>query len=157
MQNVTFYIFCVIIIFCNSACQNSIVEEGQTAPDFQINSLTNESYALRDFYGKPIYLNFWTVTCKPCLEDFYEFRALMNDLATNQKVHILNICMDADAARIVKYLKRYELAIPNIYTVNDIDELIHKYDIGAFPHHVVIDDSGKVIANNAQGMFANLK
>ena len=151
-----FYISLVYFFLMTFSCQKQVAEEGKPAPDFRFGLMEDVVVRLDEVKGRKRYLNFWTITCKPCLEDFYKHQALMRGLSDRTDMAIVNICMDADKAQIEEYLLRFELDIPNIVIAQNIDEVITKYDIGAFPHHVMIDSSGIVIKNNYQEMFDDL-
>ena len=40
-----------------------------TAPDFTLPDQTGQPWSLKEHRGKTVVLNFWTMTCKPCIEE----------------------------------------------------------------------------------------
>ncbi|HEY2735344.1 MAG TPA: TlpA disulfide reductase family protein, partial [Polyangiales bacterium] len=43
--------------------------DGLLAPDFTLQDKDGKPWRLRDHRGKLIVMNFWTVTCQPCVEE----------------------------------------------------------------------------------------
>lgn len=50
------------------------------APDFTFYDDDGNPYALSDFFGKPIVLNFWSSTCPPCTGEMPEFQEVYEEL-----------------------------------------------------------------------------
>jgi len=48
---------------------------GQVAPDFQVYSLEGKKVSLSDYKGQPVFVNFWSWWCPPCIR---EAELLMN-------------------------------------------------------------------------------
>lgn len=44
--------------------------EGRTAPDFRFVNMDGDTVKLSDFRGQKVLLQFWSVLCKPCLDQF---------------------------------------------------------------------------------------
>jgi len=147
------YLFCYGVLAIS--CQEKVAKEKHFAPNFEFINFAGQTFDLPHFKGKKIYLNFWTVTCKPCLDDFYTYQDILPKINNRTRV-LLHICMDASPTQIEAYLAKFNINIPDIYTIQDIDELILKYDIGAFPHHAVINEEGIVIRNQYRTMLGDL-
>jgi peroxiredoxin len=56
---------------CTPACalRPHYANTNRLAPDFELPTLDGSSKRLSDYRGKIIVLNFWTKTCRPCLEE----------------------------------------------------------------------------------------
>src|SRR5206468_80490 len=56
---------------CTALCSMSPTYAGRNrrAPDFELPDLAGTPVKLSSFRGKTVFLNFWTRTCKPCLEE----------------------------------------------------------------------------------------
>ena len=56
---------------CTPACalRPHYANDNRTAPDFELPTLDGSTKKLSDFRGKVVVLNFWTKSCRPCLEE----------------------------------------------------------------------------------------
>ena len=52
---------------------------GEEAPDFELTTLTGETFRLSDFRGKVVYLNQWATWCPPCVAEMPDIQRLAND------------------------------------------------------------------------------
>lgn len=156
-MNKKYFILLCISWLSFHACKQEKAVEGTPAPNFTVHTLQGKTHQLTDFQGKQIILNFWTITCKPCLEDFLVHQQLMNTLDKLPNQELIHICMDAEKDKIQRYLESHQLTLKNNFIANHVDELIGLYDIGAFPHHVVIDEMGIIQKNDYRELFNDLK
>ncbi len=49
--------------------ENTLVAEGDIAPNFQLETLEGETVELNDYRGQGVFLNFWGTYCPPCEEE----------------------------------------------------------------------------------------
>lgn len=56
---------------CTALCamRPAYAGKDRLAPDFELPDMKGQMVRLSSFRGKTVYLNFWTKTCKPCLEE----------------------------------------------------------------------------------------
>jgi peroxiredoxin len=56
---------------CTALCSLSPAYAGRNrkAPDFELPDIHGRPVKLSSFRGKTVYLNFWTKTCRPCLDE----------------------------------------------------------------------------------------
>lgn len=70
--------------------------EDRLAPDFTLRARDGSTWRLSDHRGKVLILNFWTVTCQPCIEEMPSLMALGTALRGRDDVELVSISTDRD-------------------------------------------------------------
>jgi peroxiredoxin len=81
---------------CQALCQLRPNYAGmeRKVPDFTLSDMSGTPVAFSSFLGKgPVVLNFWTRTCKPCLEEMPELAA-MTKILEKRGVKVVTISTD---------------------------------------------------------------
>lgn len=74
------------------------------APDFELRTRDGSTWRLRDHRGKVVVLNFWTVTCGPCVEEMpsvIELAQTMHERGDRVEVATVSVDRDWDTVRTV--------------------------------------------------------
>ncbi len=67
------------------------------APDFALQTRDGQTWRLSDHRGKVVVLNFWTVTCGPCVEEMPSVVELAQNMhARGDDVEVLTVSVDRD-------------------------------------------------------------
>jgi len=118
-----------------------LVKKRPPAPDFAIRGLDGKLYALKDFRGKVLLLNFWATWCPPCRREMPSIEALWRDVqGRNIAVAGVHVGPSAGAAR--QYAESNGLTFP-ILVDSDRDISAH-YGVRSMPTTVIIGPDGHV-------------
>lgn len=84
---------------CTSLCalRPQYAARNRLAPDFELPSINGGKVRLSSFRGKVVILNFWTKTCRPCLEEMPSIADLAKALKAHPGVKLLTVTTDEDA------------------------------------------------------------
>lgn len=84
---------------CTSLCsmRPAYAARNRLAPDFELPSINGNKVRLSDFRGKVVIMNFWTKTCRPCLEEMPSLADLAKALRKHPNVVLLTITTDESA------------------------------------------------------------
>lgn len=67
------------------------------APDFSLPQADGSTWRLRDHRGKVVVMNFWTVTCQPCVEEMPSLVSLARILdERGDDVELVSVSVDED-------------------------------------------------------------
>jgi peroxiredoxin len=75
------------------------------APDFTLNDQHGKPWRLADQRGKTVVMNFWTVTCKPCVEEMPSLEQLALIAADRDDVEVVAVTTDKNWAEIQSLFK----------------------------------------------------
>lgn len=76
------------------ALRPAYAAQNRIAPDFELPDMNGRPQKLSDYRGKIVVLNFWTKTCKPCLEEMPAFAELARMLQNRDDVVVLTVSTD---------------------------------------------------------------
>ena len=107
-------------------------------PSFELTDLNGNKIQDEDLTGKIVHINFWSITCKPCIEEFAE----LNDLKEKYKdqVYFLAIAPESEA-KVKKVLKRHTL---EYQTVASAADLFDEMEIDGYPKNLFISKHGTI-------------
>jgi peroxiredoxin len=127
------------------------LKPGNPAPAFSLKNDSGKMVSLKDFRGKVVYIDFWGVSCAPCIMEIQHYNPYLHAKYKDKNVVFINICVDSD-----EKIWKSSLASLKIEGVNLIAEgwtrnpVCQKYNVSAIPHYVTIGIDGKIV-NNASG------
>lgn len=122
--------------------------KGKKALEFDGKDLDEKNVKLSALKGKVVVLKFWFTQCKPCLMEMPELNKMIEEKYKNNKhVVFISICLDNKEA-IKKTLEKHPFRYRTLY---NMQEIANKYNVTAYPTHIVIDKSGIVIQASSIG------
>ena len=119
------------------------------APDFELPSINGNKVKLSSYRGKVVSLNFWTKTCRPCLEDMPSIADLAKALKAHPNIALVTITTDEDAKDARDTMKSVlGGGDPPFEVLIDADSKIvgDKYGTKLFPETWFIDGQGVIRA-----------
>jgi peroxiredoxin len=70
--------------------------DGLLAPDFKLQDKDGQPWSLRDHRGKVVVMNFWTITCQPCVEEMPSLITLADIAKRRSDVEVVTVTSDKD-------------------------------------------------------------
>ncbi len=116
---------------------------GQTAQNFTLKDLNNQSVALSQFRGKRVLVNFWYVNCPGCQE---EMSALEQFYAQSQSqgVVVLGVDIVDDASTTTQYLLQLGITYPVVLDTQQ--HTLDLYGVTSTPSSFLVDSQGIIRA-----------
>ncbi len=144
-------LFALVAVICLAMAGTAFAEEewvGKPAPDFTVQDVEGNSYALASLKGKVVWLNFWGLRCGPCVRELPALEGMFKKYDGNGLL-ILGVNADGvDAAFIKKsFSEREDLKAAGVTfpIVPDQDfVLIDGYGLMGAPLNVIIDKDGTI-------------
>ncbi|MFY0256178.1 TlpA family protein disulfide reductase [Chitinophaga sp. 30R24] len=123
------------------------LDSGMLAPSFALPDEAGKQVILEQFKGKWVYLDLWATWCTPCLKDI-PAKNHLESVSGDGLLQIISVCIDCKYADWKQMLSDKKIAGINLFAEKKVgDEIRLKYKMQAWPHHVLIDPSGKVYEN----------
>lgn len=120
----------------------------RVAPDFELPDLEGKPVKLSSFRGKTVFLNFWTKTCKPCLEEMPALGELGKVLQKRKDMVLVTISTDEsieDVRDTLKVVLNGEA--PFVVLLDEDSEVVRdKFGTRLFPETWIIDPKGVIRA-----------
>lgn len=118
------------------------------APQFELSNLEGKKVRLSDYRGDVVILNFWTKTCRPCLEELPSLGDLARVLERQKGVKLVTICTDETAADAKETLKSVMGGDVPFEVLMDPDSKVvsDKYGTTLYPETWFIDTKGVIRA-----------
>ena len=129
------------------ALAESAQDVGSQCTDFELTTLTGETFRLSDCRGKVVFINIWATWCPPCVSEMPEIDRLA--AAYPDELVVLGVSVDDRMSTVKEFIaeKGYSYAIAMddaSYTV--ANKLFPTY---AIPNSIFIDPNGIVTSIEA--------
>jgi peroxiredoxin len=116
--------------------------DGLLAPDFTLEDKDGKPWRLKDQRGKIVVMNFWTITCQPCVEEMPSLITLADIAKKRKDIELVAITTDKDWATVAAIFPPRS----NLKVLFDPSKKVVKAKYGSklFPETWVIDGDGVV-------------
>jgi thiol-disulfide isomerase/thioredoxin len=135
---------------CTAMCALGPAYAGndRKAPDFELPDLDGKPVRLSSYKGKVVFLNFWTKTCKPCLEEMPSLQELAKIARNRNDFAVLTVTIDENPAEARDTLSVILNEPPAFPVLVDAENKIvnGKYGTRLFPETWILDRDGIIRA-----------
>lgn len=113
------------------------------APPVSFALANGERVTMLSLRGRTVWLEFWSLTCAPCIEELPAMRKLVAELDP-ENVVVIAVAMPWDPpAQVVEFARREKITYP---VALDFDEKISSaFDVTAVPHRMLIGPDGTIV------------
>ena len=135
---------------CTALCSLAPAYAGRdrSAPDFELPDMNRRPVKLSSFRGKTVYLNFWTKTCNPCLQEMPNIAELAKISKNRSDFVVITVSTDEGPDDVRDTLKVVLNEDPPFPVLFDPESKIvnGKYGTRLFPETWIIDPKGIIRA-----------
>ncbi len=136
---------------CSALCgmKPDYAARNRLAPEFQLPNMKGGTTSLSSFRGKTVIMNFWTKTCRPCLEEMPSLADLGKKLAMEPNIALVTITTDESAADAQATLESIGVGKdpPFVVLIDPDGKIVQdRYGTKLFPETWFIDPNGVIRA-----------
>ncbi|PWK14431.1 thiol-disulfide oxidoreductase ResA [Tumebacillus permanentifrigoris] len=118
----------------------TVLEIGQAAPDFQLQTLDGKPVKLSDYKGKVVLLNFWASWCEPCRQEMPDIEKAYQAYK-DQGVVVLGSNLRENNVSVKGFVDNMGLTFP-IVMDKDGNLATQTYKVKPIPTSFFIDKAG---------------
>ena len=116
---------------------------GDKAPNFEVTTLTGETFRLSDYAGeKPVYLKFWATWCSYCKVEMPHLQSMHNQYGDDVEVLAVNVGINDSIANIERFFNSGGFNVPTM--IDQQGDLVSAFGVVGTPHHVLINKDGEI-------------
>jgi len=117
--------------------------QNRRAPDFTLRDREGRPWRLRDHRGQVVVMNFWTVTCVPCIEEMPSLEELGRIARHRPEIELVTVCTDANWRTASRAFPGRE---PGVRVLFDPDKSVvrGKYGTRLYPETWIVDADGVI-------------
>ncbi|MGM0581603.1 MAG: TlpA family protein disulfide reductase [Bacteroidota bacterium] len=113
--------------------------KGKEFPNYKFKTLQNDNLRISDLTGKPVFMDLWFTSCRPCIAKFPD----LNKIAKKYKDEVYFVAITFNNSKEVKkLLKKHSLDFVHLI---DAKPFLKKIGQQLYPKNVMLDESGKVV------------
>jgi thiol-disulfide isomerase/thioredoxin len=117
-------------------------QAGFLAPDFSLQTTTDETIRLADLRGKVVILNFWASWCPPCRAEMPAFQVVSDEYAGRVEVLAVNTTNQDTLSDALAFRDEIGLSLPILL---DVDGSVQRlYEITSLPTTFLIAADGRI-------------
>ena len=122
------------------------LKQGDTPPDFELQTLAGDTVKLSDYKGQKVILNFWASWCGPCKAEMPHMEKFYEDNKDTENVEIIAVNLTAAERKglkgIEEFIDSYGLTFP--IPLDKDGEIGEVYEVMTIPTSYIIGTDGKL-------------
>jgi thiol-disulfide isomerase/thioredoxin len=124
--------------------RNVLLKEWESAPDFTLTGLNNESFRLADYKGKWLLLDFWGTWCGPCRRDLPHLNQLAEEMKAGK--HPGNALLAISCQEPLETTREFVATNKYVFPAAHSDSKVEKlYKVRGYPTKVLVSPDGKML------------
>jgi peroxiredoxin len=114
------------------------------APDFELPDRQGRMHTLREFRGRPLVLNFWSVDCPPCVEEMPSLQRLSEIAQAHNTFAVVTVSVDASWEAVSRLFPEGDQTMVLFDPQRAV--VTERYGTRMFPETYLIDAEGNIRA-----------
>jgi peroxiredoxin len=117
------------------------LQQGNTAPEFKLETMDGDTVHLSDFKGEPVIVNFWATWCPPCRAEIPD----LQNIHDAEEAVVLAVNMtesEQNEETVAEFADELQMTFPIL--MDRKSDVMDTYQVQAYPTSYVIDNEGRI-------------
>jgi len=150
---------CTFVLF--TFLFSSYQVNAQIVPDFTVTTITGETFNLYDKLdeGKYVLLDFYFVTCGPCIEMVPAINTIFETYGCNNsdEIYFMSIDFGDTDAQVIQFKEDYSSLLPSASGLQGGgDEVVEAYNVLYAPYLILISPDKEIVDSNISGTIEDM-
>ena len=124
------------------------LQPGALSPDFTAYDINGKAYHLKDFAGKPLYIDLWATWCSPCRAEI-PFLEKIKEQYKDKDINFVSFDVYDDKAKWEQMVKQQDMSGWQLINTDKNLPFLKKYVVDGIPRFILIDKDGKIVNADA--------
>ncbi len=122
------------------------LDQGETPPDFELETLAGDMVTLSELKGKKVILNFWATWCPPCKAEMPHMENYYKNLTEEDNVELVSVNLttaeNKGVSAVQEFVDAYELTFPIVLDTKDLG--MTNYKVFSIPTTYILKTDGTI-------------
>jgi len=118
---------------------------GDQAPNIQANTVSSTSFQLQSLQGEPVFLNYFTPWCQPCIQETPDLVQFAKQY--DSRIHVVMIDRGDGPLMVKSYINKYHLPSTVTVLLDPYNRWSHPFGVTGQPETFLINGNGKIVAH----------
>tara|TARA_R110001592_G_scaffold363264_1_gene682900 strand:+ start:129580 stop:130326 length:747 start_codon:yes stop_codon:yes gene_type:complete len=123
--------------------KTSVVQEGDTAPDFSVTTTDGELFSLAAARGEVVLINFYSNWCGPCRLELPHIQQIWDERKNNPGFRLLVIGREETEEKVKQFCEEYDFTFP--VAPDPEREIYSQFAHELIPRTLVVSPEGKIV------------
>lgn len=147
-------ILLAVTLWFNLTSETQVIQVGDDAIDFQLETLNGESIQLSEVNAdKGVILNFWGTWCEPCREEMPEMNQIYNEGHDDYEIIAVNV--SEDEQQINQFFSSLDEDMSFPIALDRNRQVTKAYQVGPLPTTIAINKNGVVVGKQEYQLSAD--
>ncbi len=124
------------------------LQPGVPSPDFTAYDINGKEYHLKDFAGKPLYIDLWATWCGPCRAEI-PYLDKIKEQYKDKPVNFVSLDVYDQKPKWEQMVKAQKLSGWQLINTDRNMPFLKKYVVDGIPRFILLDKNGKIIDADA--------
>lgn len=121
----------------------------QALPDVKVEDAQGKSVSIRSLTGKPTIISYWSITCKPCIQELNAINDQLDEWREQADFQVIAVSVDDARQKASAKAKAASLGWDFICLYDDNQALKRAMNVSLTPQAFVVDSEGNIVFSHS--------